>query len=120
MFGLNLALILICVSLSMLCLFLTFCMSYSLSASWQLPGWPQTSPSLFLSFFVLLLFFFSLFSLESSSCLFFLPTPPILPLPSYWQFSSLLDQSGALDRQGKTSTHLSMIKKCSINKCNTP
>lgn len=33
------------------------------------------------------------------------PALPILPLPSYWLFSLLLDQSGALGRQSNMSLH---------------
>lgn len=39
-----------------------------------------------------------------------------LPLPHYWIFSSLLDHSAALGRQGKTDgTHLFIIKRISIH-----
>ena len=43
-----------------------------------------------------------------SLCLPALSTPL---LPSYWLFSFLLDQLGALGRQGKTAAHLYIVKQ---------
>ena len=71
------------------------------------------SPGVFLSFFLVLNFFLS--SLEPRFLLLFilfcLPVLLIPLLPSYWSFSSSLDQSGALGRQGETVTHLYIIKQ---------
>lgn len=72
-----------------------------------LPGWLVAacllSPGVFLSFFLVLNFFLS--SLEPRFLLpFILFCPPALLsplLPSYWRFSSLLNQSGASGRQGE-------------------
>ena len=41
----------------------------------------------------------------------FQPAPPIPPLPAYWSFSFLLDQSGTLGGLDETAKHLYIIKQ---------
>lgn len=82
--------------------FLSFCTSWM--AGHCLVCWPWVSP--FLSPLL-----FSPWSLDSSSYYPLCPTSLLIPLlSSFWPVSFLLDQSGTLGRQGKTTMLLYISK----------
>lgn len=118
-----------CFSLTTFCLgaftFLSFCIFYFhcfSMAAWWLPGfWPRHILLFFLHSLLFLLSYFSRAYISPPIYSLCQPAPPVPLLPSYWPFSFILDQSGALSRLSETNTtHLYIIKQCRTNKCNNP